>query len=862
MNNFYSFFSIARQGMKTKVALMAYSMMLFTSVGFAQAPDVHQAKGNVLKPNELAPPAQKTTAETLQQNGDQSHSLQVTSTSMAVRDGAQTFSELLEYDGLLDPGNCFKGTGSINIETTYDSNEGAYTFADDFEVLPNEKFTLQQLDIIILLEYGRGLSQTVVTFYENSSGGGPGIEIPITPGGGGHTLEDLGVYNATYHQYKLTITLGTPIEFAGGVNGSRYWAGVKLLDDSGSTTIQFTGTDIGTSETFYVFTGTSWEKNTVAYSGVSMEDLVMQVRGVCNPGYVYSNNSWSPSTPDGFATDSDNLTIIDGTPLLAADNNVHNVLIKSGATLEIKGVLNLYGDLKIDGDLIFLSDFESDGELGHVASTSAITGEATVHRYFMDERSFRMVSSSLTTTTTIQHNWQEDVHNTGTNFPGDNQNPNPGFGTHITGSTIGANGFDATLTGNPSMFTVNTEGQAFVGIPNTDQIHLNAGFPYLLMVRGNRGVNLTNNSSHSSTVLRTKGKLFKGFMTQDFATQEDGNFGMFGNPYQCTVDVFKVFGNSTNINKFHYYAYDPTEGTYGGYVTIELPDGGSPTETEANQFLQPGQGGQFEVLGPGPSSLVFEESDKVPGQHSASNATGNALSANDMLNIKLYTTENFNNGGPTHDALAIIFGEGNNNEITPRDARKPMNFYENLGVDHNGTYLSIEYREMAQPEEVYNLYSSGYSYADYTLKLTTTGLNDISLYLDDEFTGTSTLLEDGETIYPFTVNSSYPESTATDRFSIRSAERLGVNNPNLLTGISLYPNPLNAGPFYINAPKLNGEKVDLNITDITGRRIYNNVLNCEDNVITVPVDGSWSTGVYLVTVKFAGEESTFRLIKK
>src|SRR5690606_12803025 len=110
-----------------------------------------------------------------------------------------------------------------------------------------------------------------------------------------------------------------------------------------------------------------------------------------------------------------------------------------------------------------------------------------------------------------------------------------------------------------------------------------------------------------------------------------------------------------------------------------------------------------------------------PGNFTSSNRP---LTADDMLTVQLYTAENFNTEGPVHDGLGIVFGAGYDSNITLEDAVKPMNFYENFGIDNSGTYLSLEFRAMPQPAEVYNLYSSGYTQSDYTLKLIVDGLAD------------------------------------------------------------------------------------------------------------------------------------------
>src|SRR5690606_11829302 len=140
-----------------------------------------------------------------------------------------------------------------------------------------------------------------------------------------------------------------------------------------------------------------------------------------------------------------------------------------------------------------------------------------------------------TTSNSIHANWQEGATS-------NTHNPNPGFGTHITGSLIDQqNGFDKTSTGNPSMFTVNVATQQFQAIGNTDLNILEAGNPYLLFVRGGRDIDLNNNLAAGETVLRATGSLFTGTKTQNFPTASTGNFVMFGNPYPSTVDINNVF---------------------------------------------------------------------------------------------------------------------------------------------------------------------------------------------------------------------------------------------------------------------------------------------------------------------------------
>ena len=485
-----------------------------------------------------------------------------------------------------------------------------------------------------------------------------------------------------------------------------------------------------------------------------------------------------------------------------------------------------------------------------------ITGEATVQRYMSNNRSYRMVTSAVTTTTTIHDNWQEG---------GDNQIT--GFGTHITGNGGATNGFDPTGTNNPSMFTVNYSATpiAFEAVSNTNVNTFEAGDPYLLFVRGDRIIDMTDPVYNpTETVLRAKGTLKYGTQAEiEYGTVNTGDFAMFGNPYQSAVDVNALFANGAlNVNPVYYYVYDPTQATHGNWVSVNLLNATNTGTSQANQYVQPGQAAQFATEEPGESNLQFEEAFKAPSNFTTTNATGNRLSSDNMLTVQLFTTDHFNNGGPTHDSFGIIFGDGLDNEVTNADAKKPMNFYENLGIDNNGTYLSIERREMPQAEEVYPLYSSGYSHSDYTLKMIIEGLDETFLYLDDNFTGTSTLLEAGDTVYNFSVESNNDLSIATDRFSIRTEARLGVEDNNVLAGVRLYPNPLNDNTFYINAPKLDGETVTISVNDMLGREIFNTQQTFSGATVKIDLSQKLNSGIYMVNLSANGVDRTLRVIKR
>lgn len=543
------------------------------------------------------------------------------------------------------------------------------------------------------------------------------------------------------------------------------------------------------------------------------------INGTPNFDYVYSNGTWSPQDPSGNATAADDLLVADGTAVLSADTDIHSLTINPGATLAVERVLNITGNITNNGELVFISSATANGELGPVPAGSTITGQATVQRYMSANRVYRLVSSAVTTTSSIRDNWQEGVNNPDT---GTNLNPNPGFGTHITGSQTGANGFDATGSGNPSLFRLDATQQAFVAVANTDVNTLTAGDPYLLFVRGDRSIDLNSNASPpTETILRARGVLAVGEVVQDNLSTVAGEFGAIGNPYQSAVNIKDVFGASTNINPNHYYVFDPTQGTNGIYVTVSLPSGNNSTNgsSAANQYLQPGQGAQVQTLNNGATSAVFREAHKAPGQF-AQTSVGGATIFTQQASItgQLYITDNYNGNGRIQDSFGVLFGPGFDNAITPMDAPKAFNFKENIALDNNGSLLGLEYRALPEDMEQLALYTANYSETDYTFTLQL-NMGSTRVMLQDRFTGSLTQLEEGDNVYAFSVDPAIPESVASDRFSfVFSVPLIGVGEETVQS-MAIYPNPAKDHIYLSFATGLE-VPVTASIHDLQGRRMF------------------------------------------
>lgn len=578
-------------------------------------------------------------------------------------------------------------------------------------------------------------------------------------------------------------------------------------------------------------------------------------------GFVFTGGNWLPDDPNGISTAEDDFLIMNGTANLQTDSEVRNVTISQNSTFKIKKVLNVAGNIMNYGDLIFLSTANGNGELGPMAGE--VSGTVTVHRYMSADRGYRIVSSAVTASTSIMENWQEGVHNVGTDYPSDNQNPNPGFGTHITGSVTGANGFDATISGIPSMFVLDPVQQDLLAVENTDDTSIEAGKGYLLLVRGDRGINPSDESAVATpTVLRSKGDLIIGNSMQTFATEHVRDMLIFGNPYQSGVDINSVLMDASNINPNQYYVYDPHLATNGAFVTVDLASGENTFQSAANQFLQPGQGAVVATLAEGSSSILFKESDKSPGNFTTTNSNQNRLSSENMLTFQLFTTDNFASEGPLHDSFGIIFQNGNDNGLTELDAVKPMNFDENFGRELNGTYLSLERRDLPQEGEILNIFSGGYKHSSYTIRIIIDGLENVEMYLDDQFAGTTTSLNETEVLYDFEVDESDPLSTASDRFVIKVENRLGIAANDISDKIRVYPNPLYGDVLFLNAPILYGQEVAISINDMLGREVYSEQRIFSEEVSTIHLTENLKSGIYILNVTSNGEQASIRIIKR
>ncbi|MFD0932464.1 T9SS type A sorting domain-containing protein [Psychroflexus salinarum] len=559
---------------------------------------------------------------------------------------------------------------------------------------------------------------------------------------------------------------------------------------------------------------------------------------------------------------------------LSGTGAYENLRIDNPTSVDFTGASDLFGVLYVDqgtlntaGNLYLRCNFDSPPKTAQVAAVNGvITGNVTVEQCYPARRAFRFISSSVSGGT-INSNWQEGVNNKGLNFPTDNKNPNPGYGTHITGSTTGGSGFDATPSGNPSLYTFDNIGRDWIPVSSTTQ-SLEAGTPYRLFIRGDRGIDVTlNSSTPTDTRLRATGVLTTGPNSQTNLSDVAGSFNFIANPYHAQVDMNLLTTNSSNIRNTFYYVWDPTlagSGGRGAYVTVDLSDGstsftdtgisGSPLNT-ANEFLQPMQAAFVLVdTNTGPTSVDFKESHKNVNPDQTETKS---LSQSEYINIQLFDADSYTQGNTASDGLKIKFDKSYST-TSKDDAPKLGNLDENLARKVGSDFSSIELRPFPEEEERLELFMNQYRREAYVMKFDLTDNLNTQVFIEDKYLNQVTEVTQTEDTYSFTVDESIPESKASDRFRLVFEPVSLSTMEETLVNASLYPNPTK-GSFSISGENL-GEETEVEIYNMIGQQVYKT--NLENQLTTEITDFNGSAGVYLVKLKTNQGERTFKLIKQ
>ncbi len=554
------------------------------------------------------------------------------------------------------------------------------------------------------------------------------------------------------------------------------------------------------------------------------------------------------------------------------DNTVSNLELNNSNGLDLSDTVNLTqtlnllaGTLKTNDLLTFKSDANYTAIIKSVSYSNSINGDVIVEKYVPAKRAFRFITPTVTTTTSIRENWQEG----GTSW---DNNPKPGFGTHITGPLAYKNGVDSTMTQNYSMFTYNNVASSWNPITNTLTNTLTAGTPYRIMVRGDRSLNIyqmDNFPTPKNTILRTTGTLKTGDFTVTGLNTNSEADNFIGNPYQCDVNLSTLFNSAQDLNTNFVYMWDPLMNTRGAYATVPMPSGTiTPSGTNATRTLRPGQG-FFIKTSTGSSlnpSLTFTESVKVAtvNSTSTSNFVETVFPDANSIDVTLINSDS----SVIADGISIQYQPNFDNKLTDFDARKISNLDETMSIDHEGNLLTIERRNAhIVDQEIIQLNIQKYRATKYKLRIQKNGYKPLNSKLYDSYLDQFIdIAPISETEYSFELDAN-PLSKAANRFSIVNSNEIIIDNTkakNELTeeieNIWISPNPaaINEELKIGNIP-VHIRQIHVTLTDIHGSTVIQESLNNSDGYIHLDLGNQIAPGIYFVNIATQSGKKNFKI---
>jgi hypothetical protein len=566
-------------------------------------------------------------------------------------------------------------------------------------------------------------------------------------------------------------------------------------------------------------------------------------------------------------TNSDNINSDNSLNLVSGNIDVVNSLNLSNGDL-----ITNYDHTIPDNNLVtFKSSEFNTAIISEIENGNTIQGEIMIERYIpMRNRAFRFMTTSVNTTTSINDNWQEGVNNTVNDYE-QNLDPNPGYGTHITGSTTGEDGFDATFTGNPSLFEFDSQNGTWLTILDTDSKTLEAGKAYGIMVRGDRATNIyvDNVSIGGDTRLRSLGTISTGDVNIDADLNPNPNgFSLIGNPYQAEVDMKETLTqSSTHLDKQFYYAHRPNLGTTGAFVTVDL--NANPVEIVPNdptnentiaakfRYLQVNQSVYVQtVRNIQPTqvpSLTFKEEFKT-------DSTSTNVVFRDVPSSKIDLNIFSNSSNNLMDGVRFKFGATYDVEAGPDDALKFWNDNETIGIESDGKYFAIERRPFPKDQDVFSFWIGNYRDADYTMNIKVEVMPEYDIFLRDTYTEVDHQLNEGENDIAFSIDSSIPASVNSDRFKIRFEKTtLGTSENERIANSQIYPNPSNSGFAYLlHNPDFSSE-LKVSVFNILGQTIEISKDRLSSSELKLNTS-SLDSGIYLVKLTHQDQSTTHKLI--
>lgn len=412
-----------------------------------------------------------------------------------------------------------------------------------------------------------------------------------------------------------------------------------------------------------------------------------------------------------------------GAVILAGTGNMVNI---TGRYTPTAGVLTTNNNLTIKS-----SASENGVIAAGPASGNYISGKVILERYIPARRAWRLIHFPVTSNAAPSMNasLQEGAGGNAAS------NPQPGYGTHITGGNI-ADGFDQNPSNNASV--KEWTGGAWAGIASTNATISNQ-YPYFVFIRGSRANNLAAGVSATpdNTVLRIAGNIKQG--NQSFTIGNTG-WQLTGNPFPAIINLDALAANNSGKINRNFVYWDPKLGgsnNVGGFVTASYNGAGydfSPVPvSNLSEYAQPFTGFYVDAIATGTVS--------VPETIKCNCGNGNvfrpspAANSGSKLRINLRSL-NTDGTNPVIDGSMVAFDVRYSNEKDSYDVLKmPNTLSENIAISKINHALSIERRKKIEDNDTVYLSISNMRIKNYQLEIVPENFDTtIMAYLEDSYT--------------------------------------------------------------------------------------------------------------------------------
>ncbi|MFT4576697.1 MAG: hypothetical protein ACI9SI_001629 [Polaribacter sp.] len=585
-------------------------------------------------------------------------------------------------------------------------------------------------------------------------------------------------------------------------------------------------------------------------------------------GEVTVDYSGGDFTNNGTINDTEGTLEFSGPVNYAAagTTNINDLTVDNFGTTLLNSKFNMMGTLRVVNgtldtrdNLTLVANEAGSSFVAPVGEGAAIRGKVTVERYIGAGKSaFRFLAPCVTTEDFISNNWQ--------------------LNTHITGSTTGANGFDASASGNPSLYTHNNaqaSGTGWAPIANTNATNLNAMQGYRIFILGDRDADITAAplpEMNNPVTLSATGTLTIGRVVFDSSSEPSLNsttnavtdgYSLVGNPYVNSVDWHTLVKENLTDT---YYAWDANMGTVeqrGRYVAYSIATESSTMASVVNQYIQPGQSFWIKNISDSSGSLTFEETDKR-GKEIIPNFYKTTASDLSRLELQVYQTSELTIDSYPIDAATSVFDNQFTNAIENGDITKLSTGVENLSFLNSDLALAIDARpQVTASDELLVQLQQFKANKDYTFRTHFSNFDTAAtpFLLDTYLDKYTALSNDMPTDVRF-ITTSEVASYDLNRFKIvfQKNGTLGLENLNA-EQILVYPNPVTNNQFNIALPSYLIGEVAIKLTNAIGQTVYQTKIEAQ-NTVSITPKNTLLQGLYLVQITNQGRRITKKILIK